>query len=43
MKNPVSIALRNFALPMVTRLPWIRRNMETSVVGLDTPPPPWLN
>jgi 2-polyprenyl-6-methoxyphenol hydroxylase-like FAD-dependent oxidoreductase len=43
MKNPLTIALRNLALPIVTRLPWIRRNMVTSVVGLDTPPPPWLN
>lgn len=42
MRNPVAIAVRNTVLPLVARIPALRRRMVTSVAGFDTPAPPWL-
>jgi 2-polyprenyl-6-methoxyphenol hydroxylase-like FAD-dependent oxidoreductase len=42
MKNPVAIALRNLAMPILGRIPALSRRTLASTLGLDTPPPPWL-
>ncbi|MVA97160.1 FAD-dependent oxidoreductase [Nitratireductor sp. CAU 1489] len=43
MRNPVLRAMRNIAVPLLARLPWIRQEGLKGVLGLDTPAPPWLD
>jgi 2-polyprenyl-6-methoxyphenol hydroxylase-like FAD-dependent oxidoreductase len=42
LRNPIALILRNMAVPLLTHVPWFTRRMAASMLGLDTPPPPWL-
>lgn len=42
LQNPLLRLLRNFALPLLARTRRVRQEGLKGVLGLDTPPPPWL-
>ena len=42
LHNPIALLLRNMSVPLLTHIPWFTRRMVASLLGLDTPPPPWL-
>ncbi len=43
MNNPLAIAIRNIAMPVLFRLPQFSRKLLRGVSGCDTPPPPWID
>lgn len=43
MSNPFAIAARNMLLPRIENSNAIRRRGLRGILGLDTPPPPWLD
>lgn len=43
MKNPFAVALRDFAAPLLLRLPSARHYLLRGVAGYDTPKPPWID
>ena len=42
LKNPVLVWLRNNLVPLVLKVPPLRRSFIDGVRGLDTPAAPWL-
>ncbi|MBB3396287.1 MULTISPECIES: NAD(P)/FAD-dependent oxidoreductase [unclassified Rhizobium] len=43
MKNPVAIAIRNVAVPLLLRIPAFRQKLLHGVSGYDTQSPPWID
>jgi 2-polyprenyl-6-methoxyphenol hydroxylase-like FAD-dependent oxidoreductase len=43
MSNPLTIALRNFAAPLLLKIPALRRKILHGISGYDTPSPPWID
>lgn len=43
MKNPLATALRDGLVPLLFRLPFVRRLLLRGVAGYDTPRPPWID
>ncbi|MDM9620982.1 NAD(P)/FAD-dependent oxidoreductase [Rhizobium sp. S96] len=43
MRNPLAIAIRNLAVPVLFRLPAFSQRLLHGVSGYDTPPPPWID
>jgi 2-polyprenyl-6-methoxyphenol hydroxylase-like FAD-dependent oxidoreductase len=43
LENPLLCGLRNLAVPILARIGPLTRPAVAGVLGLDTPPPPWLN
>ncbi|OWW03326.1 monooxygenase [Rhizobium sp. R72] len=43
MSNPIAIAIRNLAVPLILRIPAFSQKLLRSVSGYDTQSPPWID